>query len=64
MPVPQMTIRRWMIAVAVVAIVTGCGLNLERRSRRFARTRCRQLPKSGQLVDCRAHWPHYARVRG
>jgi hypothetical protein len=32
-----MTTRRWMIAVAVVAILMGAGLELGRRSRRFAR---------------------------
>jgi len=37
MPLPRMTTRRWMIAVAVVAILLGAGLGVGRRSRRFAR---------------------------
>ena len=34
---PRMTTRRWMVAVAIVAILIGVGLELSRRSRRFAR---------------------------
>jgi hypothetical protein len=34
---PRLTTRRWMIAVAVVAILIGAVLEVHRRSRRFAR---------------------------
>ena len=37
MRLPRMTTRRWMIAVAVVAILLGAGLETGRRSFRFAR---------------------------
>jgi hypothetical protein len=31
-----MTTRRWMIAVAVVALLIGAGIQIDRRSKRFA----------------------------
>ena len=37
MRLPRMTTRRWMVAVAIVAILIGVGLEVGRRSRRFAR---------------------------
>jgi hypothetical protein len=37
MQAPRMTTRRWMVAVAIVAILMGVGLDVGRRSRRFAR---------------------------
>ena len=37
LPQIRITTRRWMVAVAVVALLMGAGLGLGRRSRRFAR---------------------------
>jgi hypothetical protein len=37
MRLPRMTTRRWMVLVATVAILIGVGLELGRRSSRFAR---------------------------
>jgi hypothetical protein len=37
MRLPRMTMRRWIVAVAIVAILIGVGLEVGRRSRRFAR---------------------------
>jgi hypothetical protein len=37
MQLPRMTTRRWMTAVAVVALLMGAGLGVGRRSWRFAR---------------------------
>jgi hypothetical protein len=37
MRLPRMTTRRWMIAVAVVALLIGAAVAIDRRSKRFAR---------------------------
>ncbi len=37
MRLPRMTTRRWMMAVAIVALVIGAAIAIDRRSKRFAR---------------------------
>ena len=37
MRLPRMTTRRWMVAVAMVALIIGAAMAIDRRSKRFAR---------------------------
>ena len=47
MRLPRMTTRRWMVAVAVVGVVVGAWLNLERLRRLSREYAVRRLTPSG-----------------